>query len=410
MKALRLFTLLLLASRILVAQAPDPAAQSSTPAEPAAQPTLSAAPPATGSITGHVVLGDSHLPARMAYVTLLPAVAAAAGEKSPAVSSATVETGLDGAYVMNNVLPGAYYVVAGKLGYATTIPIAYLDAETYDQAPKEVKETLAARVPPTVVAANRASRADIVLDKGAVISGTVRFDDGEPDALAKVSLLYKEKSGTWTEFTAQEDLLSFSAGGGASTDDQGNFRLTGLPSGEFLLRTTLALQGGAVKTPGADTTLDPDYRWDIYFGDGIRPRDAKTIKLKDGEESNGNTIFIPLARLHSVSGTVLNIETGAPVNSGSVELHNADDDSTCTVTRINPTGQFHFPYVAEGEYTLKVVDAGDVDPGKHDNKPVRTYADASQPLIVKSETNGVIIQVKPLPVGTAPAGTTAPTQ
>jgi protocatechuate 3,4-dioxygenase beta subunit len=382
LKLLRFITVLFLVSHIITAQTPAPPAQ----------------PPATGSITGHVVLGDSHLPARMAYVTLLPVNAAEAGNKKQAVSSATVQAGLDGSYVINNVLPGAYYVVAGKLGYATTIPISYLDPDGYDRAPKEVKEALAAIVTPTLVAANRTSRTDIVLDKGAVISGSVRFDDGEPDVQARVSLLQKEKSGKWTEFTAQEDLLSFSAGGGASTDDQGNFRLTGLPPGEYLLRTTLELQGGEVKTPGADSTFDPGYHWDIYFGDGIRPRDAKTIQLKDGEQSNGNTIEIPLARLHSISGTVLNLETGAPINQADVELHNADDDSTCTVTAINSaTGQFRFPYVAEGEYTLKVRKAADVASGarSHDEKPLRTYADASQPLIVKSEANGITIQVKP---------------
>jgi protocatechuate 3,4-dioxygenase beta subunit len=338
----------------------------------------------------------------MAYVTLLPVIAAEAGDKKPVVSSATVQAGLDGSYVINNVLPGAYYVVAGKLGYATTIPISYLDPDAYDQAPKEVKEALSALVTPTVVAANRASRADIVLDKGAVISGTVRFDDGEPDSQARVSLLQKEKSGKWTEFTAQEDLLSFSAGGGASTDDQGNFRLTGLPAGEYLLRTTLELQGGDVKTPGTEVAVDPNYRWDVYFGDGVRPRDAKTITLKDGEVSNGNTIEIPLAKLHAISGAVLNAETGAPINRADVELHNADDDSTCTVTSISPaTGQFHFPYVAEGEYTLKVRNASDVIPGKGDEKPIRTYDDASQPLIVKGEMNGLTIQVKPKPAATA---------
>ena len=85
-----------------------------------------------------------------------------------------------------------------------------------------------------------------------------------------------------------------------------------------------------------------------------------------------------------------------------MELHNADDDSTCTVTEINPyTGQFHFPYVAEGEYTLKVTNAADIIPGKGDQKPTRTYADASQALIVKGEMNGVTVQVKPVPVAAA---------
>jgi hypothetical protein len=376
-KVFRILTLLILVSRLLPAQS-------------------SAPPLATGSITGHVVLGDSHLPARMAYVVLLPVGAADAGDKKPVASTAIVGTGLDGSFVIPNVLPGAYYVAAMKLGYASPVPVSLINGDDYGPNPQDVKDALAAALTPVVVAVNRISTTEIVLNKGAVISGSVRFDDGEPYSKTTVSLLRKDKSGKWADFGTPEGLGS----NGAPTDDQGNFRLTGLPADEYLLRTTLRMEGGLVTTPGVDSPNQPDYRWDIYFGDGIRPRDGKIIKLKEGEQSNGNTIEIPLARLHSISGTVLSEETGAPINQADVELHNADDDSTCTVTAINSaTGQFRFPYVAEGEYTLKVRKAADVAPGSrsHDEKPLRTYAEASQPLIVKGETNGITIQVKPQP-------------
>ena len=375
MKVFRILTLLILVSRLLPAQS-------------------SAPPLATGSITGHVVLGDSHLPARMAYVVLLPVGAADAGDKKPVASTAIVGTGLDGSFVIPNVLPGAYYVAAMKLGYASPVPVSLINGDDYGPNPQDVKDALAAALTPVVVAVNRISTTEIVLNKGAVISGSVRFDDGEPYSKTTVSLLRKDKSGKWADFGTPEGLGS----NGAPTDDQGNFRLTGLPADEYLLRTTLRMEGGLVTTPGVDSPNQPDYRWDIYFGDGIRPRDGKIIKLKEGEQSNGNTIEIPLARLHSISGTVLSEETGAPINQADVELHNADDDSTCTVTAINSaTGQFRFPYVAEGEYTLKVRKAADVAPGSrsHDEKPLRTYADASQPLIVKGEASGITIQVKP---------------
>ena len=383
MKRLGSVATLILVSPVLVAQAPVRHAQ----------------PLATGSVTGHVFLGDSHLPARMAFVALLPVDAAEGDDRQPVVSSATVQTGLDGSFLMPNVLPGAYYVIANKLGYVSPVPISYLlNFNDYEKAPKEAKVALAAVLTPVFVSANRISRADVVLEKGAVISGTVRFDDGEPYSQATVSLLRRDKSGKWTAFAAQEGLFSFSSNAGAPTDDQGNFRLTGLPPGEYLLRTTLALGGAEVNSPGTDSTNDPDYRWDVYFGHGIRPRDAQTIKLKTGEESHGNAIEIPLARLHSVSGTVLSVASGAPINRGDVELHNLDDDSTCTITTINSSnGQFRFPYVAEGEYTLNVRKASDVIPGKGDEKPLRTYADASQPILVKGEMNGIAITLTPQP-------------
>jgi hypothetical protein len=338
----------------------------------------------------------------MAYVFLLPGGDADAGNAKGAVSTAQVQTGLDGAYAISNILPGTYYVVAAKLGY--TSPISGMDPDDYDRAPKETKKSLASVLTPVVVAANRISTADIVLNKGAVISGTVRFDDGESYSGAVVSLLRKDKAGAWVEFSTLEGLSN-----GGRTDDLGNFRLTGLPAGDYLLRTTLELEAGSVSSPGSVPTLDRNYRWDIYLGDGMRPHDAKTITLKDGEESNGNNLEIPLSRLHSISGTVLSLESGTPVNHAHVELHNADDDSLDTETDvISASGQFRFPFVAGGEYTLKVTHVEDLPvacngcaPHPGDDDPIRSYADASQPLIVKGEMNGVTIQVKPQPASTA---------
>jgi len=394
LNVLRLLAVLLFASHALAAQTPEV----SPPPESPAQPTAPAPPPATGSISGHVFLGDSRLPARMAYVVLLPAGAVEAGDKKPVASTATVQAGLDGSFLMPSVLPGTYYVAALKLGYASPLPVSYLTGDDLGPNPGDVKEGLAATLTPVVVAANRTSTTEIVLNKGAVISGSVRFDDGEPYSGGSVSLLRKDKAGKWTEFGTQEGLSS----NGAPTDDQGNFRLTGLPPGDYLLRTALQLIGGVGETPGAESAINPDYRWDVYFGDGIRPSDAKIITLKDGEQSNGNAIEIPLSRLHSISGTVLSLETGAPINSARVELHNADDDSLDTSAYITlPSGQFQFPYVAEGAYTLKVMGAADVIRSKDDEKPIRTYADASQSILVKGELGGVTIQVKPLPVATA---------
>lgn len=391
MKRLCLLAVLILAARLLPAQPPEPAGHAPQP------PTQPIQPGATGVVTGHVYLSDSHLPARMAYVTLLPVGGEDAVGAKPVVSRAEAQAGLDGSFVLRNVLPGPYYVVAVKPGYATPVPLSYLDSDDFANAPKDLKSVLAATFTPVLVSPNRTSTAEVILTRGAVISGTVRFDDGEPATEANVSILRKDKSGKWSQFETVQGLF----GAGTQTDDQGNFRLTGLPPGEYLLRTTLALGGAHVSAPGMDATNEPDYRWDIYLGDGIRPRDARTITLKEGEESQGNTIEIPLARLHSISGTILSLETGAPIPHAEIELHTSDDDSTCTTTSINSaTGQFHLPYVVEGEYTLKVTNASDAVPGNgksREAKPGRTYADASQLLIVKGETNGITITVKPQP-------------
>ena len=382
MKLFCFLTMLVLTPRMLPAQSPTPA-------------------PATGTVAGHVFLGDSHLPARMATVLLIPVSLADVGRTQPDAGGMG-QSGLDGSFVLPNVPPGAYYLVGSKRGYVCPV---YLEAFSEDDVRKDVQDAVAAaHLTPIVVAANRTATTDIVLDRGAAISGAIRFDDGEPDSGATVSLLRKDKSGKWAGFANE------ASDGGASTDDQGNFRLSGLPAGEYLLRTTLELQGSLVANSGNDVSGDPTYRWDIYFGDGVRPRDAKAITLKDGEESSGDNITIPLSRLHSVSGTILSLETGLPLGSARVELHNSDDDSLDAEIRITSGGQFRLPYVAEGEYILKVRGASDPAPGSHqsdDEKPTRTYADASQPLMVKGETSGITIQLKPQPAVAVTTPTTA---
>jgi len=106
-KVLRILTLLILVSRFLPAN--------HTPSLLLLE-----------TITGHVYLGDSRLPARMAYVILLPVGATEGGDAKPVASTATVQTGLDGSFLMQDVLPGTYYVAAAKLGYASPVPASYL--------------------------------------------------------------------------------------------------------------------------------------------------------------------------------------------------------------------------------------------------------------------------------------------
>jgi hypothetical protein len=357
------------------------------PSQPDAQPT------ATGIVIGHVYLGDTHLPARMATVALLPIASDEGKDAKPADSNATVQTGLDGAFLISGVAPGEYYVVAKKAGY---LPAVDASDDEFDHPSKDLEHALAAALTPVTVAANRTSTADATLARGAAISGTVRFDDGGPDALVPVQLLRKDESGKWRPFDPPETGGLFE---GVPTDDQGHFRAVGLPAGEYLLKTSLETGG---------------YSLDVYSGDGIRLRDAKAIKVKDGEDSTGDNIEIPLAKLHSVSGVVTSLETGLAVNSARVELHDPDDDSVVAATATGRSGsEFHFLYAPEGEYVLKVKNASDVTgggtvcpgctPRPEGEKVVRSYEDGSQPIAIHGDMSGVTIPVKPRPAVAIPA-------
>jgi hypothetical protein len=375
---------------------------------------------ATGSATGHVICADTNLPARMADVFLQPIVDTSILGKKPgdqpreAVTTLT-ETLLDGSFTIANVKPGNYYVLVEKLGYLS--PLGQLSREELNHPTPDTADLIAKLLTPVTIVAGRTSTVEVRILKGAALSGTIRFDDGTPDANTEVRLLTKDKTGKWAPFRTK--LLSIFSS--PNTDDQGSYRISGLPAGEYLIKTTLTLSEtilNQVFAEGGGSSNTSKYSLDIYSGDVFRERDAKPIKLSEGEESSSADITVPISKLHAVSGTVLVAGTGHIVNAGRIAISYTDDDSGLVSAKIDKDDSaFHFYYVPEGEYTLKVTDAHDVtreevpyDPGtippSHTvEKNIRDYSPQSQPIIINGDMTGVTIQVLPKSTGSAPAKT-----
>jgi len=153
----------------------------------------------------------------------------------------------------------------------------------------------------------------------------------------------------------------------------------------------------------------------------MRQRDAKPIKLTGAEDSAGNDIEIPLSTLHAISGTVLEGATGRTVNAAKVSLHYTDDNSQLVSTEVGKDDNaFHFLYVPEGEYTLKVTDPRDVTrtevpncppgcvpPTRTEEKTVRSFGNAEQPLILHTDITALTVAVPTKPA-TSPASAAAP--
>ena len=364
----------------------------------------------TGTVTGHVFLDDTHLPARIASVILQPVVDLNSPDLTPNSSSHRIttvsQTLLDGSFTIPNVAPGNYYVIAEQPGYLS--PIAQLSRQDLNHPTAATAKLMATLLTPVSVAANRTSTAEVYLFKGATISGTVRFDDGSPDTNAGVTLFRKESSGKWDRFNTK--LLST---GNTSTDDQGHFRITGLPAGQYLVRTQLELSNLMVDhvfSGSRSTSGSTRYSLEIYLGNVFRRKDATPIKLAQGQDSDGDDIEIPLSRLHAITGSVLVASTGQTVNAAHLAISYTDDGSSLVSTDIDPADNaFHFLYVPEGEYTLKVTNAREVsrtevpscpDPASRcmpptytEEKTVRTFGNAEQPLILHSDIPNLTITV-----------------
>jgi hypothetical protein len=375
-------------------------------------PAQSVGPSAVGIVTGHVVCADTNLPARNAHVFLQPVVGRSLpakehnGEQPIQTVSVVSATLLDGSFTIPNVAPGDYYIFVEKPGYLS--PFALISREDLDHPKPETADLIARLVTPVTVVANRTSTAEARILKGAAISGTIRFDDGTPHANAAVGLLKKDKSGKWVSFRTKLIAGPFE---GMPTDDQGHYRISGLPAGEYLVQTSLALVNiltSQVYGEGGGTADEIKYSLDLYFGDSFRRRDATPIKLSEGEESRSADITIPLSKLHSVSGSLLATKTGHTVNAGNVAIVYPDDNTQLVSARITEDdGSFHFYYLPEGEYILKVTDARDVSreevpypPGTFppfhiEEKKIREYDPQQQPLIINGDMSGVTAQVQP---------------
>jgi hypothetical protein len=365
----------------------------------------------TGSVSGHVYFAGADAPARFATVALQPIAVKPDDrpwkerENDPPIH--IYSTLLDGSFQIPKVPAGTYYVVAKYPGYLSPFS-QFTNAELVHPA-ADVQQRIAALLPMVTVTANTAATIDIRLTRGASVSGTVTFDDGTPYAEATVTLMQHGADGKWEEGRLPKE---------DTADDLGHFRLTGLGPGEYLLRVTLNVNEELVTSILSHADMSSSsygYSLAYYSGDTARQRDAKPFKLDESQELSGQSLTVPLSKLHSVSGSIIDQRSGRVVNKGTVELLYADDNTQLTSAEVIPdVPGFHFTFVPEGEYLIKVVSAADVKHEEIMNPPgtmppshgkdttLRTYAPSGpQPLVVHGDMQDLNLPV--LAIASAPA-------
>jgi hypothetical protein len=370
-------------------------------------------PIATTTVSGHVFCADTNAPARMATVILQPADAIDAitpGEpKSIASSGETAQTSMDGSFTIQHVAPGTYYVIASQVGYISPLALRYMGPED-DPAAKDLKAKKTPPMAPRItVEGNLPVGVNVTIERGAAVSGTVLYDDGSPAGGIRVNLLTRLKD-QWTEigFSSPVNNSGFSA----QTDDEGHYRLSGLPAGKYLLKAELRLSKTTYKIDehGSSYSSGAGYSLDVYSGNTTRQKGADRFALTPGEQRNGIDIEIPVSKLHTLRGNIIAARDGHVLNGGSLELLYPDDKSMVAVTSLpNDDDTFTFSFVPEGDYILRVDGASDteyreVSNGPNNWPPTHTephvlhhYGSADQPIHVAGELSGITIAAPDLP-------------
>jgi hypothetical protein len=389
-----------------------------------AQQVASAA--GTGMVTGHVTCGDTQRPARLANITLLgvPKEAAPMPKMDPnadpeammaAMKTAmdglknttmvNTQTDMNGAFVAENVAPGDYYVFAAKAGYVQPLNQVQAALEAGADASKPLPGIAVVHV-----VAEHTANAEVTIDRGAAVSGTVQFDDGTP--VTGGNVLVVQAKGDPKQPPPQFAMLA--AMGGLSgifsvTDDLGHYRVSGLAPGEYVVQITLPLKNLMNMTAGAMnfSKMMSEKPLVAYAPATFHKADAKAIKLGTGEDKRDVMVTYNLNGMHTVSGRVASLEDHHGLNSATVTVTDANDKDFVRSAGVDAAGNFSVTLVPAGTYSLKVSDAGDTEPAKKDDKEkpallsfagehtLKSYDDLEQSLIVTdSDVAGLDLELK----------------
>lgn len=265
--------------------------------------TQTPAPAATGRLSGRVTADGTNAPIAGARVMVFPTMRTGMPPSGPMTMTIPPQamTDQDGRFVFNGVAPGEYRIDVQKTGFASAAdPVTR--PRTY-----------------TVAAGQPLDNISIVLQKGAVITGKVLDQKGEPVTDAHVMALRRIPSPG--AMTAAPRLIPAPMQGSQQTNDIGEYRVSGLPPGEYFLAASprgmgfggpgmASTTGNGGGAPTATTT---------YYPGTVDQAGAQPITVAAGAEVSNIVFVLQSAPAYRVAGIVVD-ENGAPIAHAMVML------------------------------------------------------------------------------------------
>jgi hypothetical protein len=227
--------------------------------------------PGTASIRGRVITADTGDALRKVRIT-----ASAEGARVDPVFSDT-----EGRFQFLNLPAGRYLLSAAKAGFA---PTRYGARRTLDQ-------------PIRIDVADRAlvDGIEIRMPKGGVITGRVVDDLGEPMMLVNVT------AGRLVRNNGRPRLVSAGAG---MTDDLGEYRISGLTAGSYIVGTAGAVMVLSVGVGTATTS--------VFYPGGTGVAQAQPVAVRAGDEVRAIDFTLTAQPMPKLTVTVTDVNA-APV-------------------------------------------------------------------------------------------------
>ncbi len=290
----------------------------------------------TGRIRGRVLASDGAGPIRRAQVRI----------SGPDVAPKAALTDAEGRFEFRELPAGRFTLQATKSGF---VNVQYGQTRPFESGkPIELadKQSL--------------DNADISMPRGSVIAGRIVDEFG--DAIPDVSVTAMRQ--TWQNGRRR---LVPSPGRVAQTNDLGQFRIYGLPPGEYyvsgtlrgandLMEMELMVVTGASTNAGPTASAPKSGYAPTYYPGTPNVAEAQRITLAAGQESPSADFALVAVRLAKVSGIVIGSD-GKPLEGSQVSAVPANRDFGGLLgqssARTAKDGSFTLNSVPPGDYTLQ---------------------------------------------------------
>jgi hypothetical protein len=299
-----------------------PQAQQSQPGSPQQGAPSSTGATATkpGIVSGRVLASDTGAGVKHADVSLRPT-----GRFQP--QDANTDT--QGNFQFLNVDPGNYTLSCSKSGF--------VGSSYGSKSPGAPPATIA------VKDGQELKEIDCRMQRGGVITGIVTNDEGEPVVYANVQVMIK---------TYRRGQVTLQPRNSATTDDRGRYRIFDLSPGRYYVQATR--RGG-----GPTNNKETAYATVIY-PNASRLQDAQAIQLLPGAESGGIDLILRTVSTYSISGRVMDMESGRPLSAGSINAMSEDfmvNGGSGAGSNIKADGTFQLKGLLPGRYRLNIMNA-----------------------------------------------------
>jgi hypothetical protein len=286
----------------------------------------------TGRIRGRVVAADTGAPLRRAQVRL------ASWELRV---FRTVSTDAQGRFDVTDLPAGSYGLTVTRNGYASL--------QFGQQRPFEGGRVL------ELANGQLMDRVDFALPRGSVITGRVTDQLGEP-----VAGIYMEAMRYHFRPDGERQLMGTSTGEMSTmvTNDLGEFRVSGLMPGTYVLRANPddgGMRGILRDSEPGPQAIGESYGYATTFYPGtLSAEQAEPITVGAGDVASASFV-LSTARLTRVSGMIRDSQ-GRPVTGGRLELQSRTPTSAWGMTgpQIGADGRFSIANVPPGDYSIEV--------------------------------------------------------